>query len=271
MTETFDLSLEQAHAYEDLFVPALFEQWVPTLLAHARVTAGQRVLDVACGTGVVARAAQRLVGASGRVDGVDLNPTMIAVAREIAPDLHWQVGDAAELPYDDASFDAVTCQSALFFFPDPARACTEMARVLRPGGTLALQTYAGLEDQPGYGPFVQTVVRHAGAEAGDLLGTYWSKGDLTQLRTLLDDAGLAPTTTESLLGRVTFPSVDALLHVEIRATPLTSRIDDHRYLAIARDMRTSLAEFVTSGGEVALPVLARFVAARRVEGCDTRS
>jgi SAM-dependent methyltransferase len=178
MTETFALSLEQAHTYEDVFVPALFAQWVPTLLRHAGVGQGQHVLDVACGTGVVARAALNSVGASGRVSGIDLNPAMISLARERAPGVDWQVGDAVELPYADQSFDAVLCQSALFFFADPQRACREMARVLRSGGTLALQTYAGLEDQPGYGPFVDTVVRHAGAQARSLLGTYWSQGDV---------------------------------------------------------------------------------------------
>lgn len=263
MAETFDLSLEQAHAYEDLFVPALFAQWVPTLLAHARVGQGQDVLDVACGTGVVARAAQRLVGASGRVCGIDLNPAMIGVARGVAPDLEWRVGDAADLPYPDDCFDAVTCQSALFFFPDPAQACAEMARVLRPGGTLALQTYAGVEDQPGYGPLVRTVVRHAGDEAGDLLGTYWSRGDLAELRTLLDTAGLTPTSTESVLGEVTFPTVDALVQTEIHATPLASRIDERVFLAIARDARSALAEYVTVRGDVRLPIRAVFIAGQK--------
>lgn len=150
MTETFNLSLEQAHAYEDLFVPALFAQWVPVLLRHAGVAEGQDVLDVACGTGVVARGALEQVGESGRVRGIDLNPAMIDVARECAPQVEWSVGDAADLPYDDDSCDAVVCQSALFFFPDPAQACREMARVLRPGGTLALTTpaHAGLMRPP---------------------------------------------------------------------------------------------------------------------------
>lgn len=262
MTETFNLSVEQARAYEDLFVPALFSQWVPVLLRLAGVSDGQHVLDVACGTGVVARAAQNLVGPSGRVSGIDLNPAMIDVARECAPDVDWRVGDAADLPYDE-SFDAVLCQSALFFFPDPARACREMARVLRPGGTLALQTYAELEDQPGYRPLVEAVVRHVGPDARALLGTYWSKGDPTELRALLEAAGLAATASESVLGQVTFPSVDALVRTEIQATPLASRIDGSAYLAIAEDARTTLASFHTAQGEVALPVRARFTTGRK--------
>lgn len=264
MNETFNLSLEQAHAYEDLFVPALFAQWVPTLLQHAAVSQGQQVLDVACGTGVVARAAAELVGPSGRVSGVDLNPSMIQVAGERESGIDWQVGDAANLPYDDESFDAVLCQSALFFFPDPAQAIREMARVLRNGGTVALQTYANLGDQPGYGPFVDTVVRHAGAEARSLLGTYWSKGDEAELRSLLEQADLDPIAGQSVLGQVTLPSVDALVHTEIQATPLAERIDKSAYLAIARDARAALADYVDGQGTVRLPIRAQFITGRKL-------
>jgi ubiquinone/menaquinone biosynthesis C-methylase UbiE len=97
MTES-NLTREQAHAYEDLFVPALFAQWVEPLLDCAGVTGGQRVLDVACGTGVVARAAARVVGPNGHVFGIDLNPAMIEVAQEVEPSIDWRVGDAADLP-----------------------------------------------------------------------------------------------------------------------------------------------------------------------------
>jgi SAM-dependent methyltransferase len=271
MSETFKLSPEQARAYEDLFVPALFAQWVPTLLRLAGVVPGQRVLDVACGTGVVARHAADVVGPAGHVSGIDLNPAMVEVAREKAHAIEWRVGDAGSLPYDDGSFDVVLCQSALFFFPDPARAVIEMARVLRPGGVVALQTYAGLDEQPAYGPFVETVVRHAGDDARTLLGTYWSQGDVTELRSLLEGAGLEPTHASSVLGHVTFPSVDAFVHTEIQATPLAAQTGEATDLAITRETRTALREFELSDGTVHLPVRARFVAGSRPgRASDTR-
>ena len=80
MTETFDITREQAEAYEELFVPALFAQWAPLMIDIAHIEDGQRVLDVACGTGVVARAAADRVGRSGSVVGLDLNPAMLEVA-----------------------------------------------------------------------------------------------------------------------------------------------------------------------------------------------
>ena len=263
MTETFHLSVEQAHAYEDLFVPALFAQWVPTLLEIAGVAPGQHVLDVACGTGVVARRAAELVGPAGRTSGIDLNPAMIEVAREQTSAIDWRVGDAGDLPYDDGSFDAVVCQSALFFFPDPLRALKEMTRVLRAGGTVALQTYAGLDEQPAYGPFVRAVVRHAGEDARTLLGTYWSMGDVTVLRLLLNTAGLRPTHEDSLLGHVRFPSLDAFVHTEIQATPLAARIDEPTYLTVVEEARTALRAYGQADGAVVLPIRARFIAARK--------
>jgi ubiquinone/menaquinone biosynthesis C-methylase UbiE len=260
VTETFSLSLDQAHAYEQLFVPALFAQWVPTLLECAKVAAGQRVLDVACGTGVAARGAAAAVGPAGHVSGVDLNPAMIQVARECAPGIEWRVGDASKLPYEDEAFDAVLCQSALFFFPDSASAVREMSRVLVLGGTVAVQTYAELEEQPGYRPFVDTVVRHAGPDARSLLGTYWSKGRLDELRALFADAGLEVTEARTLLGTVTFPSVDALVQTEIRATPLAERIDEVAYGAISENVRKVLERYADAEGMVRLPIRARFIA-----------
>ena len=259
MTETFSLTLEQAHAYEDLFVPALFAQWVQPLLDGAGVTEGQRVLDVACGTGVVARAAARVVGPNGHVSGIDLNPAMIQVAREIEPTIDWRVGDAADLPYEDQSFDVALCQSALFFFPDPAEAVREMTRVVAPGGSVAVQTYAGLHEQPGYGPFIDSVIRHTGPEARKLLGTYWSKGDLDELRLLMETAGLDVQGTRTELGLVTFPSTDALVHTEIQATPLAQRISESAYRAISEENRQLLAPYVDSSGMLRLPIRARFI------------
>ena len=103
MTETFDITREQAEAYEELFVPALFAQWAPLMIDIAHIEDGQRVLDVACGTGVVARAAADRVGRSGSVVGLDLNPAMLEVAAGTRRDIEWRQGDAANLPFEDSS------------------------------------------------------------------------------------------------------------------------------------------------------------------------
>jgi ubiquinone/menaquinone biosynthesis C-methylase UbiE len=260
MTETFDLTLDQARAYESVLVPALFAQWVEPLLAHAGVAEGQQVLDVACGTGVVSRAAAAVVGRSGHVVGVDLNPAMIEVARQACPrDVELQVGDAAHLPHDDGTFDAVVCQSALFFFPDPVAALSEMARVVVPGGAVALQTYAAIDEQPGYGPFVDAVCRHAGSRARNLLGTYWSRGDAEELGALLATAGLRAAGSRDLLGTVAFPSLGAMVRSEITATPLARDLDEEACEALAAELEPALRAYLEPDGRLRLPIRALFV------------
>ena len=150
--ETFNLSLEAAELYESAFVPAFFAQWAPAVCAAAGVGPGQRVLDVACGTGIVARTAAGLVAPTGSVVGVDLNEAMLTVARRVSPSLEFRRGDAAALPFPDESFDTALCQLALMFFPDPGAAVGEMARVVRPGGSVAILVPSALDAQAAFAP-----------------------------------------------------------------------------------------------------------------------
>jgi SAM-dependent methyltransferase len=264
--EAFQLSLDAAEAYETTFVPALFGEWAPHLVEAAGVSAGQAVLDVACGTGIVARTAAGRLASSGAVVGVDLNDAMLAVARRLRPDLDWRSGDASALPFPEASFDVVMCQAALMFFPDKAQALREMARVVQPRGTVALQVWASLEDQPAYRVLVEAAVRHAGPEAVDLLSAYWVLGDIDVMDGLLDAAGLEVTRTARRVGTVSFPSLDELVRVEVEATPLIDRIDDASYRRIRRDACAALAGFETSDGRAELPIVGHIVTARR-SGC----
>ena len=119
-TETFQIPIEAAEQYEANFVPAFFSQWAARLCAAAGVAPGQRVLDVACGTGIVARTASEIVGADGAVVGVDLNEAMLTVARRVAPDLEWRAGDAGALPVDDAVVRRRAVPDGVDVLPRPA-------------------------------------------------------------------------------------------------------------------------------------------------------
>jgi SAM-dependent methyltransferase len=109
-----------AEVYEQFFVPALFAQWPERVLDHAGVVGGDDVLDVACGTGVVARAAADRLRGHGSVSGVDVNDAMLAVARRSAAPVTWVPGRAEALPFPDGAFDRVVCQFGLMFFTDRA-------------------------------------------------------------------------------------------------------------------------------------------------------
>jgi len=135
--------------YERALVRLLFQPWAELLLDQLALAAGDRVLDIACGTGIVARLAKERLGDSGRVVGIDLSPAMLAVARSVAPAIDWREGDAAVLPLgDDEQFEVVVCQQGLQFVPDKAAAARQMRRALTPGGRLGVSTWRSDEELP---------------------------------------------------------------------------------------------------------------------------
>jgi SAM-dependent methyltransferase len=264
VTETFQITREQAAAYEELFVPALFAQWAPMLVDLAAITEGDRVLDVACGTGIAARTAADSAGESGSVVGLDLNPAMLEVAARIRPDIEWREGDVSEMPFEEGSFDAVLCQSAVFFFPDVDRAFSEMARVVRHGGVVAIQTYATLADQPAFQEFYAIVRRVAVGEDLDLLDTYWSMGDLSALFGALQRAGLEIVETRTTVGTVRYGTVENLIETEIKGTPLADRLSQRQIDQILSDSASILNSYVTPQRGLEMPITSHLVAARRL-------
>ena len=260
-SETFQLDHVAAEAYEATFVPRLFEQWAPHTLDAAGVTAGRRLLDVACGTGIVARTAADRFGTAAVV-GVDLNPAMLAVARRVAPAIDWRRGDVIDLPFESATFDAVTCQMAMMFFPDRHRALSEMARVTRPGGRIGLVVPASLDAQPAYRPFVEIAVRHCGPEARTLLGTYWNCGDADELVATVDAVdGLRVVERRTRTGTASFESSDGLVATEVEATPLIDRIDDETYATLRREVGEALARFDAPPAGFEVPLVGHVIGA----------
>lgn len=259
-TETFQISSEAAEAYESKFVPAIFSEWAPHTIEAARVAAGDEILDVACGTGVVARRAAGIVGAEGSVVGVDLNQAMLTVAARVQPDVEWVLGSVDELPFADDRFDASLCQMAFMFFPDRRRAFEEMARVTRPGGRLAVVVPASLDQQPAYRQFVEIAARHAGAEARPLLSTYWSCGDLDELVATMSGSGVAFDEGRTKTGTARFDDPEDLVVTEVEGSPLAERINEEAYAAIRRSVAEEMAGYVTSEGTFEIPLVCHVLA-----------
>jgi ubiquinone/menaquinone biosynthesis C-methylase UbiE len=249
--ERFQLTQDMAEAYERHFVPAFFAQWAPQLVETAGIRVGQRVLDVACGTGIVARTAAPRVGTAGSVTGVDLNEAMLSVARRVSPDLEWRQGDAAALPFEDAAFDAVLSQMAMMFFPDPATALREMARVVRPAGTVAILIPAGLDANPAYQAFVDIVTRHAGPAARNLVTRYFVLGDLDHTVGLFTAADLRVTNSSTPVGQMRYGSLDEAINIEIDSTPLGDRLDSAIRERILADCRKAWSPLMTASDHVA--------------------
>jgi ubiquinone/menaquinone biosynthesis C-methylase UbiE len=262
-SESFQITGETAEFYETAFVPAFFAQWAPILCQAAGVAPGHRVLDVACGTGIVTRTAADRVTPSGRAVGVDLNDAMLAVARRIRPDIEFRRADAARLPFPDESFDAVLSQMALMFFPDRAAAAREMARVTAFGGTVAVLVPGALKHHDAFARFLDLAVRHAGDEARSLLSTYFLCGNLDQLAALMESAGLQITAARTEIGTYRAPSVDAFVTTEVESTPLIQRISPDAYARILTGAHHVLAPFTTADGRVEAPFESNLVVARR--------
>jgi ubiquinone/menaquinone biosynthesis C-methylase UbiE len=181
--------------YERFLVGPLFRVFSEELLDRVGLAADNRILDVACGTGIVARLAQQRLGDRGRVVGVDANPAMIAIAKSVAPAIDWRQGDATELPVnDDETFDIVTCHQGLQFFRDKPTAIREMRRVLAPGGRLALATWRAVEEVP----LVRDLQLVAERHLGPVVDQRHSMGDANIIRGLLADAGLRGIGVETI-------------------------------------------------------------------------
>jgi SAM-dependent methyltransferase len=252
-----------AEVYEAEFVPALFRPFAATVLDAASVTRGQRVLDVACGTGVLARAAAARV-APGAVTGLDANPGMLAVARRLDTSIEWIDGRAEALPLPAAGFDAVVSQFGLMFFDDRVAALREMQRVLRSGGRLAVAVCDAVERSPGYGALATLLQQLFGDRVADAFRAPFAIGDANHLRTIAAQAGLDGAEVVQRSATVRFASIDALVSTERACIwTLGGLLDDAQFVRLLHAARTTLAPFVQADGSVAFEMPALIIAARK--------
>jgi SAM-dependent methyltransferase len=211
-----------AENYQRYFVPAIATPVSAGLLATAELRPGERVLDVACGTGVIARLAAERVGPTGTVTAIDLAPDMIDVARATpapagAP-IEWHVGDATTLPFEDGAYDAVLCQMGLMFMPDRGTAVAEMCRVLASGGRVVVSTPGAI--QPPFVVLERAIVEHISADLGGFVRAVFSMHDPDALASLLRDAGLRDVTAQASPVALQLPEPAAFLWQYINLTPM---------------------------------------------------
>lgn len=253
--------IEAARAYEALFVPALFEQYAVKVADAVRVRNGERVLDVACGTGVLAREILRRVGPTGRVAGIDPVLGMIEVAKQNAPAVEWHEGNAESLPFADESFDVVVSQFGLMFFTDRARAIQEMLRVLTAGGRFAVAVWDSLENIPAYASAVELLQRTAGQQAADALRAPFELGNRSELSKLFSEVGANSIEVTSHPGTAMFPSIRMLVEAELRGwLPVMGVIlSEEQISQILNEAETALAAYAMINGQVRFEVSAHIV------------
>lgn len=258
---TGQVTSSAAEIYESFFVPALFGQWPDRLLDIAGLSATDDVLDVGCGTGVLARAAAHRLGDGGTATGLDANEGMLAVAERSNRRVGWQQGTAEDLPFPDHSFDQVFSQFALMFFTDTAAAIDEMTRVTRPGGRVTIATWAGLDQSPGYAAMTDLLQRLFGDDARNAMMAPFTLGTEEALRAVIDQA-LPGAEIVQHPGTATFQSLEEWVHTDVRGWTLADMIDETQYQRLLSAAAGELAEFVGEDGRISFAAPALIASAR---------
>ena len=257
------VSDDAAEVYERFFAPAMFGQWAVQVVSAIHLSRGDRVLDVGCGTGLLARAAADHVAMESQVTGLDLNEGMLAVARRTRPQVNWRQGDASALPFIDGSYDAVMSQFALMYFSDRTAALREMFRVLRPGGRLAVAVWGPFERATGYIVLTEIARRTCGQAAADVLTAPFVLGNKDRLAELFRSAGIDRVAVELRNGRMTFPSIATFVEAEVKGSPMEKLLDEASYRALVAAAESELQSFRTDSGEVVMPLDAFIVTAQK--------
>jgi len=257
------LTLEAAHGYEQHFVPAIFDQWPPRIIEAARIGRGDSVLEVGCGTGVLAREVIKLVGPDGGVTGLDLSESMLGVARGICPDVDFRQGNAMDLPFDDDSFDAAIASFMLMFVPKPDLAVRELLRVLRPGGRLVIAVWEALDQNPVYAGLVDIATRRIDDAAGSSLAWPFALGNDGRLAEICHSAGVGDVDISAHDGRAKFPSLDDFVRTEIQSWVLADSVDEDCLSAVVSESQERFADYCDAAGGIDFPLNAVFARTKK--------
>jgi len=259
-----------AEGYESYMVPTLFGPCARILIQAADPEPGERVLDVGCGTGIVAREVASRLGATGAVTGIDLSANMLAVARAAAAlerlTIEWREANAEQLPFHDGAFDLVLSQFALMFVADKAAALSEMRRVVIESGRVLISVWQGLDRHPFYQTLHNVIQQRLGMSA---LQGIFALGNADDVRGLALAAGFRRVDIKPFSLTARFPNPDDFIAGEIEvdtaAIPSMQHLDSKSrqaiVKAITRDMQSPLKELI-SDNHVVIPFHGLMITAR---------
>lgn len=225
----WQMNTDGPETYERIMVPVWMADWVDDLLIAGNIGRGTRVLDAACGTGIVARRAVGVVGPGGRVAALDLNEGMLRVAERCARDegaagIAWHRSDITRMPFPDGEFDTVLCQQGLQFFPDKTAALREMARVLAPGGRLAVAVWGRAEKSPHVPVICEVFSNYFGKESTAMFDVACSLCDPAVLHDLVEDAGFSNIRIQAGIKIARHPSLSDFLPAYFSIFPIAEKI-----------------------------------------------
>ncbi len=269
----FQLSGSAPEMYECYIVPSLSAGNAQELVTLAALKTGERILDVACGTGVLARQAAEAVGPSGEVTGLDVNDGMLSMARTILPrdgaSISYREGSALAIPFPEATFDVVLCQWGLEFFPDRSQGLHEMGRVLTPEGRLGLRVWCALEQQAFHMAAFAALDRHLWGSQDVPSRTGFAQPfslwDAEELRALVAHAGFRDIDIRVSTVPIRLASDNAAMLGYLSALPIgveIAKMEEAACTEMVHEIMTTLNPFV-DGEEFVIPTAGHVVLARR--------
>jgi SAM-dependent methyltransferase len=260
-SETGQVSEDAAKIYEDIYLPALFNEWCPLVVEAANIQKGHRVIDVACGTGALAITVSEHIGTEGTTAGIDINEGMLDIARSKSSSVEWFNAPAEALPFEDNKFNCAVSQFGLMYFENQENAIREMMRVLHPGGSLAVVVWDELEYNPGLAAEDRLWQQVFGEDWGDQ--SPYKLGDKIILKNLFKTSGVTNVQITTHEGTARFESIDSWIHAGAKGWTEDDAISDDQLELLLKTAEKQLTSFRTAEGTVTFPTSAHIVTARK--------
>ncbi len=245
-----EITDDYVQMHELYLVPAIYAQWAHWIIELTDIELGHDVLDVACNTGVLARAAKMETGLTGSVIGLDTSEKMLESARQHSSGVDWQAGSVSVLPFADNQFDRVMCQFSLMFITSRAATIKEMLRVCKPDGLVVLAVWAPMTHSQTYCTLIELIRKHAGAQTASKVSSPWSLGKPGAVDALLLLAGVNEYHCHERVGKALFPSIKSFIDTHLQLVGELENMDKEVYQNLLNAAYIDLHPFLLPNGQL---------------------